>query len=301
MSATPTPAPSAASRAAAYVNFPALVAILIWGAVSPMIKFAFEQFPPLTYSAISGIAATALLFGALLWRRTPLGLDDPEDWRRAIIGGIVGMGIMGVLYSAGLARTSVSHGVLLVTASPLFVAGARIVTGRALPGLTTGLGVLIGFLGVAAIVGLDDSGDATLIGDLLCLGGGAASAIYTAVPAPLVPRHGPLKVTAWVMLFSLIVAIPFGIPGIPALLADIPSPAAWSTIVYAAAAGSVLANILWFRAIDRRGVTRTIVYIYLEPVVAIALAALFLAEAIGPAQAIGGLLAILGVALVQRD
>ena len=154
---------------------------------------------------------------------------------------------------------------------------------------------------LAAIVGLDDSGDATLIGDLLCLGGGAASAIYTAVPAPLVPRHGPLKVTAWVMLFSLIVAIPFGIPGIPALLADIPSPAAWSTIVYAAAAGSVLANILWFRAIDRRGVTRTIVYIYLEPVVAIALAALFLAEAIGPAQAIGGLLAILGVALVQRD
>jgi drug/metabolite transporter (DMT)-like permease len=302
MSATTTTPPAPRAGLTGLLNLPALVAVVIWGSVSPMIKFAFEEFPALTYSAISAIAAVALLFAALLVRRIPLGLDGREEWRCAAIAGLAGMGIMGILFSSGLARTSVSHGVLLVTASPLFVAGARIVTRRALPSASTGLGILVGFAGVAAIVGLDSgSGEATLLGDLLCLGGGAASAIYSAVPAPLVPRHGSLKVTAWVTAFALPIAIPFGLSGIPDVVADVPSLASWSTIVYGAAFSSVLANILWFRAIDRHGITRTIVYIYLEPVIAIALAALFLAEAIGPIQAIGGLLAIAGIALVQRD
>ena len=48
------------------------------------------------------------------------------------------------------------------------------------------------------------------------------------------------------------------------------------------------------------GASRTLIYLYLEPVGAMILAALFLGERLTPLQALGGALALVGVALVRR-
>jgi drug/metabolite transporter (DMT)-like permease len=295
-------APPAASRVTGLVNVPALLAVIIWGIVSPLAKWAFGVFPALTYSAFSAIVATVFFFLILLARRVPLGLENRADLRRLAIAGGLGMSLTGICFSAGLDRTSVAHAVILITAAPLFVAGARMAHRRTAPDGRTAIGLLVGFAGVVAVVGFGSSDQgATLSGDLLALGAGVASAAYSAVPAPLVPKYGPLKVSAWMSLFSLALAIPFGLGGLDDVIADVPSPLAWSTIVYVALIGSVVGNVLWFRGMQRHGVTKTVVYIYLEPVVAIAIAAAYLGEAIGPIQALGGLLAILGVALVRHD
>ena len=61
-----------------------------------------------------------------------------------------------------------------------------------------------------------------------------------------------------------------------------------------------MANVLWHRAVQAIGPNRTMPYLYLQPLLALALAALMLGERLGPLQIVGGLLAMGGVVLVNR-
>jgi len=52
-------------------------------------------------------------------------------------------------------------------------------------------------------------------------------------------------------------------------------------------------------AFERLGVSRTMVYMYLMPVAAVALAALFFGDPLTPARVLGGLIVLLGVILTR--
>ena len=63
--------------------------------------------------------------------------------------------------------------------------------------------------------------------------------------------------------------------------------------------GMVMAMALWGRSIHRLGPKQTMIYLYLEPVSAVLIAAAVLGEALHPLQAVGALLTFLGVALAS--
>lgn len=58
---------------------------------------------------------------------------------------------------------------------------------------------------------------------------------------------------------------------------------------------------MWAWAIERRGVGRTVPFLYLVPIATGVLAALFLGERFGPVKVAGGLLVLLGVGLVRAS
>ena len=69
--------------------------------------------------------------------------------------------------------------------------------------------------------------------------------------------------------------------------------------VYASVVPMLVANTLWAWAIARRGVGRTVRYLFLIPVVTGAVAALFLGERFGLLKNVGALLVLGGTALVR--
>jgi drug/metabolite transporter (DMT)-like permease len=71
-------------------------------------------------------------------------------------------------------------------------------------------------------------------------------------------------------------------------------------ILYAAAAGSVAAPLLWMKGVARVGPARAATFFNLLPVITAALAIAVLGEALTVALVSGGLLAIAGVALAER-
>jgi drug/metabolite transporter (DMT)-like permease len=75
--------------------------------------------------------------------------------------------------------------------------------------------------------------------------------------------------------------------------------AAWGGLVYAAAAGGVVANALWGQSMHKLGARQTMVYAYLEPVSAVVIAAIILAESLSAVQAVGAALALIGVWLAS--
>jgi drug/metabolite transporter (DMT)-like permease len=74
---------------------------------------------------------------------------------------------------------------------------------------------------------------------------------------------------------------------------------AWISLAYCGIFGIVIGSSLWQRAVHEIGPSRTFIYLYLEPLGAILLARLFLGDRLRPLQAVGGLLVLVGVALVR--
>ena len=77
------------------------------------------------------------------------------------------------------------------------------------------------------------------------------------------------------------------------------SPFAWAVVLYQALAGAV-AHVWWYRAVEIVGPSRSAMFMNLQPVVGIALAALLLAEPLTLWQLIGGTFVLAGVGLTTR-
>ncbi|MGH2548148.1 MAG: DMT family transporter, partial [Thermomicrobiales bacterium] len=224
-----------------------------------------------------------------------------EDRPRLLIAGVAGMGLSQMLYVIGLARTSVTHSAVILTMSPLIAVLFSAVVFRHLPDRRSLLGLIGGFAGVSLLVVSGGSGgDATLLGDVLTFAGAAAWVVATTVPAPLVPKYGATRVTTWLLFGVIIVTLPIGAMEIGDTLRTPPPLAAWLSLLYNTVFGMILATILWQKAVHVGGSARTLVYLYLEPIGSIALAALFLGERLDAIQAIGAAIALAGMMLVRK-
>jgi len=105
---------------------------------------------------------------------------------------------------------------------------------------------------------------------------------------------------AWLVLSSLIIQIPVGAAAIADTTNELPHFLSWASLAYSAVFGALIGNALWQRAVQQVGATRTLIYLYLQPLGAMVLAALMLGERLSPVQAVGGALALAGVGLVRR-
>lgn len=77
------------------------------------------------------------------------------------------------------------------------------------------------------------------------------------------------------------------------------SPVAWSLAVYAALVGSGVGAVIWYVGVRRFGASRTTIDQDLQPVLAVAIAAIVLGERLSPAQLAGAAIVIAGVALAR--
>ncbi len=283
-----------------WINVPALAAVVIWGAAFPIVKYALAEFPVLAYAALRPVIAVALLFG-LLWLRGESMAVDRRDWPRLLAAGYAGMALFQLCFILGLGYTSASHSALLLCASPLLGAVVLWLGRQEQVSARSLVGLVLGLTGVALVVlQADPSGTASLAGDLLTLLAALGWVGVTILPQSLVARYGPVKVTAWLLLAGATVLVALGWQETLAALRSPPSLLAWLSLLYSAVVAMVLANVLWQRAVRALGSTQTLVYFYLQPVVAILLAAVMLGERLGLLQAIGGAITLLGVGLVQR-
>jgi drug/metabolite transporter (DMT)-like permease len=292
--------PVARAGLGAFISLPALGAILFWSGVAPFGKYALDEIPTLAYAALRPVIAAAVVFGFLSARRQSLSIRR-SDWSRMAVAGIGCMGMSQLLFIGGLSLTSVAHCIILATTSPLLAAMIRGVFRRELPDKQTALGMLTGFVGVVVLVTDAGSNQGTSVtGDLLSLGSALAWVGATMMPQPLVVRYGAPLTTAWLLLGSSFLLVPIGFLQIVDMAQNPPSTSGWLALFYGGAIGMLGGNALWQKAVQEIGAARTFVYLYLEPVLAMVLAALVLGERMTVTQGIGGVLALAGVALVRK-
>lgn len=266
-----------------------------------VVKAAIGVLGPLTFTtARYGVAATTL-FLLMRWRFG--AIRRPGRFTLQLIGlGVLGFGGYQVLWTLGLTQITAGDSALIIAASPVvtaLMAGAVGLDRLTPPKLA---GALTAFVGVAIVIaaGAGISLGASLIGDALTLAAALLWATYTVLGSRVLRHVDPLTATSWTVLGGLLFLIPFGIGDlITAPPASFPVTAL-AGIVYSGALAAGVANVLVFNAIKLVGPTRASAMQLLVPAGAVALGALFLGEPVGPAQVLGGLVIVLGVATTRR-
>jgi drug/metabolite transporter (DMT)-like permease len=161
-------------------------------------------------------------------------------------------------------------------------------------------GLVIGFVGVAILVGFDPSRLAT--GDvapkLALIGSSVSYAIGAVYARRMVHGLRPMIPALFQVGFAFVMA------GVLALIFERPlsfpmRPDAILAIVWLGLLGSGAAYLVFFRLLGRWGATRTSMVAYLLPVYGIVLGAIVLGEAIDARLLIGTALVIGGIALVN--
>jgi drug/metabolite transporter (DMT)-like permease len=283
----------------AAINPTAFVTVLIWSAIAPFTKYALADFPPLVFMALRMGIAGATIFLVLAVRRRAMAIER-VDVPRFLLAGIVFFGCSTVLFTEGLARTTVAHMIILASTGPLIGAVWRWLAHHETPDRRSLLAMAIGFAGVLIVVGdASASEGASVVGDLMGLASATLWVGMTIYPQPLVKKYGALRSTGWVILISLLLIVPLSFLSWGTLAEDVPSGLAWSALLYAAV-GTLVGNVLWQSAVQQIGPARTLIYLYLQPFLALLIAAIVLGDRLTPLQAIGGLLAIGGVMLVRK-
>ena len=129
-------------------------------------------------------------------------------------------------------------------------------------------------------------------------------AVAEVPPLPLVVLRlagaDPLAMAAGQIVGGLLVSVPVTLLAGETVALDRVSVQAWVAIVASGAVGLGAAFVLFLGMIERHGPTASLLALYVMPVAAATLGALFLDETIAPSMAVGGVLVLLGVVLFTR-
>lgn len=279
---------------------------IIWGSTYFAIAYVIETMPPLLSMGIRFLTAGVLLTLFIMATKGFKEIAVPrEEIRSSVIFGFVLLGFG--LGNVAIAEQHVPSGIvaLIIAALPMWIAIFRFVTGER-PSGRTWLGLVVGFIGVALLLkpgsvqSVSGEGSSTviffmfmvLIGNI-----GWALGTFLAPRFPL-PKNA-LVFTAYEMLAGGVSLTLAGfIKG--ESLGDFLDGSNWSWIwfTYLVTFGSIVAYSAYLWLVQNAPVSLTATYAYVNPVIAVALGAIFLDEVITMSYAIGGLVIVLGVLVV---
>lgn len=274
-----------------------LIAVFVWGGSFIATKLAIAEIPPIAFAVLRFAVATVGLLIAHWATRTPIAIPR-ELWGRVALAGFLGTTATYVLENIALKYTTAGNSAIFIAASPLLtIAGAAVFLRERLTWRTVG-GALLAFGGLAALVGA--SFRETGLGDGLMALNTLVGAWYALVSKTLADRASPLSTLTTTYAVGLVGLLPFAIgEAIVMPVAWHVSPLSLGALAFLGLGSSGCAYWLWMYALGRMSAATAGVYLYLMPIVTLALSWLLLGEAMGPAKLAQAAIVLVGVSLAS--
>jgi drug/metabolite transporter (DMT)-like permease len=284
-----------ARRSPAAVALALATVYLVWGSTYLAIRVTDRTMPPLLMSSVRFLIAGGALYAfASRGRARPTA----REWGAAAIVGaaLLLLGNGGVAW----AETRLESGLaaLIVAIIPLWVAVMdRVFFGRRLS-RTAVLGLVIGFAGVALLVRPGGGGDAfaalALVVTTSAWAGGSLYARGATLP------ESPLLAAAMQMVTA---SVFLGVAGLAMGEASDVHASSFATkqliaFAYLVVVGSLIAFSAYAWLLKNVRISLVATYAFVNPVVAVALGTLFLAEPIGWTTVIAGAAIVVAVVLI---
>ena len=267
----------------------------IWGIPYLLIKIAVAELTPATLVLLRTTVAGLILvpLAAVRGDIRPL----LQRWGWVVAYTFVEVAAPWILLSDAERRLSSSLAGLLIAGVPLV--GSLLVWvlgGDDRPDLRRIVGLIVGFVGVALVVGLDVAAD-----DLVAVGEVGLVVIGYAIGPMIIARRlqgaPAVGVVAASLALTALAYAPIGIAQLPAAL---PSTQVLLAIVVLGVVCTALAFLLFFALIGEVGPIRATIITYFNPAVAIVLGVLLLNEPFTVGIAVGFALIAIGSFVATR-
>lgn len=275
---------------------------LLWGGAFIFNTMAVRELPTLTVVVcrLSLAAVTLLIIMRVMGQRLP---RSGLVWAAFFAMGLLNNAIPFSLLVWGQSHIGAGVASILNATTPLFtVLVAHAFTRDEKLTIPRSLGVVIGLVGVAVMIGpdvLDDLG-VNIWAQLACLGA-ALSYAFAAVfgrrfremgVTPMATATGQVIASSLILLpVMLVIDQPWTLP--------MPSPLAIGALIAVAILSTALAYIIFFRILSAAGATNLALVTFLIPVSAVLLGVLLLGEVILPKHIVGMALISLGLAAID--
>ncbi len=282
----------------------AFFTVLFWGASFVAIKVALKYISPIALIWIR-FAIGVIILGTAVLLRHQFALPRKKDWFYFALLGFLGITFHQWLQSTGLVTAEATTTGWIVASMPIFIAILGWFVLKEKLSWLQAFGIFLASFGVALVITHGDlrafvSGKLGGIGDFLILLSAPNWAVFTILSRRGLNTYPAALMMFYVMAFGWLFSSGLFIAGrgwemLPNLQFD-----GWLAIAFLGILCSGIAYIFWYDALKALPVAQVGTFLYIEPVVTVIVAAIFLNEKITIAALLGGFLILLGVGLVNR-
>jgi drug/metabolite transporter (DMT)-like permease len=263
----------------------------IWGSSFLFIKLGVEEVEPAVVVLGRLLVGLLVLLPVVVARGALPGFRSM--WRPFLVLGALNNAAPYWLLAFAETRIDSGLAAVMQASAPILtvVLATRIDPSQSVRGVRL-VGIALGFVGVALLVGVQEGGQ--LVGALAVLGTATCYALSVLYAGRAVRRVPALEVTSGQLAMGALLAAPAALFQLPP---EAPPAKAIAAIVALGVLGTGVAYVLYFTLISRAGASRAILVTYLVPGFALVYGALLLDEPV-TASALAGLTLILaGTAL----
>ena len=282
---------------------PGFIALgIVWGSSFLFIEWALQAFTPVGVAFLRGAlgSLSLLAFAAVLRVELP---RKPIEWFHISVVAILLNAAPGFLFAFGQQYvTSVMAGILNATTPLMTLLVMTVIFRSEKVNLNQLVGLAIGFIGVALVSGVIHGlgenkvvGVAALLGATFCYGLSFPYARRFVTPL----RYSNTSLAAAQVTASAVILLPFALVGGVVSAPLSASPAIG--VVLLGVLGTGFAYIWNYRNMKLAGSAIASSVTYITPVVAAVLGVVFLGEHLSWDQVAGGLLVLLGAAMIQKN
>lgn len=281
-----------------------LLAVLVWGASFIATKLAVLEVSPATLVWLRFAMGVVILGIAAHHRGELVAVTGRE------LAVFTGLGLIGItfhqwLQSNALVTAQASTSGWIVASTPIFIAILSRLVLREHLAPSAVAGIAMAAAGVVLVVSKGDlaslrAGHFGTPGDLLIVISAPNWAIFSVLSRRVLASQPPARVMFYVMAAGWLLSTPLlatggGLGEVARLTAT-----GWLSVAFLGIACSGLAYIWWYDALHRLPASQAGALLYLEPLVAMAVAAIVLGEPVRIAMILGGAVILTGVWLVNR-
>ncbi|MCL2491864.1 MAG: EamA family transporter [Coriobacteriia bacterium] len=278
-----------------------IVTLILWASSFPVVRYAlFAEdnpggFHPASLALLRFLVASA---GASVYlAATHAGLPRKKDLPRIGLAGLSGIAFYHVLFNFGEQAVSSGAAAALVAFSPVFIALMSVLLLKEHLSVWGWLGILTSTVGVIIIGFVDVTGFSFNIYALALVGSALATGIYFVLAKPLLAHYSGMQFTCYSFIAGTLALLVF----LPLLIRDLGnvSGEALVSVLYLGLFPALLGYALWNTALTNMQTSRLAVFLNVSPIIAAMIAWLWLAEIPTSFTIIGGIVAIIGVLMVQ--
>jgi len=277
----------------------ALFTVIIWGSTFAAIRAGLHGgYSPGHLVLIRYLIASGLFLLYAIWPRSNFRLPKKEDILKLLLLGFIGISVYHIGVTFGEQTVSAGTTGMLIGSGPVFTSIFAVLILKERLGLFGWIGLGIGFMGILIITfGTGGSSFSLSHGALLILMSAVATSIFFVYQKPFLERYSAIEITAYVTWAG---TLPFFIfaPGLFDTIQNATMEANLSAI-YVGIFPAGIAYVTWAIALSLGKASTISSILYLEPVIAIIVAWVWLRELPSPLSIIGGIIALSGIIIVN--